>query len=274
VAAQSCDECGECTPEDIAHDTMRALGSSPRDPMACGEDSGLDAGGTTPDAGVDSAVPFADGGTEAVDAESDATKGDAGDGGGGDPPACAADGALEAGPIDCEGRATTSGECAQLRLAALSDACLSLLHLDDGPWNPGETVLDSSGSGHSGSARLGSVTSTEGVFGSAAYFDGETHVRIPDHPDFGAMQALTVALWFRIDPDIPTDAYYPGLIAKRIGYSVDSVFTIHLNPGDANEVAIDVGPEVDSRFHSIGTVRADGWHHVAFVFDGSQPEAE
>jgi hypothetical protein len=142
--------------------------------------------------------------------------------------------------------------------------------MDEASWSglPAE-VRDASGQSNHGSATGSAAVTATGRFGRAGRFDGNGSIEVSDAPSLHPSSALTVSAWFFLD-QLP-GARWPGIVAKRAAYGVDTTFAMFLSPD--NQVVIDVAGE-ESRFNSNVLVTTGRWYHVAFVFDGTLPAAE
>lgn len=113
-------------------------------------------------------------------------------------------------------------------------------------------------------------TSTPGIDGNAAQFDGATQfLRVPQSPTLDLTEELTVAFWARRDAWADEHTHFTS---RTIGSAHDNsweVFT--LQDVDSNDLHIRFGDEPGS--HAGGSVpvppETDVWHHYALLWDGS-----
>ena len=142
--------------------------------------------------------------------------------------------------------------------------------MDEPSWDgTADEVRDASGFGHHGTLS-GSVDTTEdGRFGRAGAFDGSGWIEVPDTEALRPSTALSVSAW--IWPDSLGSGAWPGIVTKRSGFQDQSAFSLHV--GDTKYVTVDIAGE-DDRFRAPTALGIDRWYHVAFVYDGTLPEAE
>ncbi|MHC4527181.1 MAG: WD40 domain-containing protein, partial [Planctomycetota bacterium] len=112
-------------------------------------------------------------------------------------------------------------------------------------------------------------TQTEGISGSAYYFDGEgDFINIEDSPslDISGSQ-ITVSAWIRPEK-IDTRQV---IVAKTAGG--DNTWLVEINPVDFGPGTINFYMDIegmDGNFGSRRPVQVGRWHHVACVYDGTQ----
>lgn len=145
-----------------------------------------------------------------------------------------------------------------------------LLHLDETQFalTPGE-IRDQSGLSNHGTVKGSGLTAGAGRFGTSLAMSGTGWVEVADAPSLHASSGMTVSAWFWLD--VLPGTRWPGIVAKRTAFQVDTAFALFLSPD--NHVMVDVDGE-ESRFASKATVTTGRWYHVAMTFDGSLPAAE
>ena len=223
---------------------------------------------------ADSSVPGDDGGHDMVDAPSvdaphDSSVADTlsntdsatGADGAIDVASPGSDGSSDAPAGDAPHEATTlppdSGTA-----VSLTD-CVLLMHMEEASWSGAGSVVDSSGTGNSGSPVGDATTTASGKFGRGALFSGTGYIDVPDSLSLHPTGALTYAAWF-YSTGFTSDSLYPGIISKRVDYANDVAFTMFLWTGNTLW-----GDLEGSRFNSSATFVNGQWYHVAIVYDGS-----
>ncbi|MCB9254369.1 MAG: LamG domain-containing protein [Bdellovibrionaceae bacterium] len=142
---------------------------------------------------------------------------------------------------------------------------VGLYHLDEATGTT--TYRDSSFSGNDGTCTAPACpTNVEmGKFNSAAAFDGNDEIVIPDANNLDNTSALTIQMWFF--PTTLTGAPR-GLVSKRTSAAAGQAYSIFLWTG--NSITVDVDKQAtNERFSITNTVQINRWYHVALVYDGS-----
>ncbi len=149
-------------------------------------------------------------------------------------------------------------------LPALGHQLVGLYHLDEGEGDT--TYIDSSIAGNNGSCTTTACpTNVEiGKFNSAAFFDGNDHILIPDAANLDNTATLTMSVWF-----FPTTLSGDprGLISKRVDQSNGQSYSLYIHT--ANRIYVDIDKQAtDNRFFISNTVQVNRWYHIVVVYNG------
>jgi imidazole glycerol phosphate synthase subunit HisF len=138
----------------------------------------------------------------------------------------------------------------------------------------GLTAYDSSGSDYDGSI-LGAAYTADTPFdypGNAALsFDGvDDYVDLGDIDDFEDIPQITYEMWVN-----PSDFQYNCMISKYDSYIRYGGIILVLRDGGKLEFSMYESDSSSNRLivqTSSAVIQEQGWYHVAFTFDGSQPD--
>ncbi|HEY4179237.1 MAG TPA: LamG domain-containing protein [Kofleriaceae bacterium] len=103
-----------------------------------------------------------------------------------------------------------------------------------------------------------------GVFLGAAYFDGNTELRITSEAAFETPSAYTISVWVKIAPDLVNACLVSKLVGAADGNSWQLCETA---PDQYLAYASTTGLTNDHLLSTNGSF--DVWHHVALRWDGS-----
>jgi hypothetical protein len=149
------------------------------------------------------------------------------------------------------------------------DGLVLLLHMDEPSWSGSASVKDSSPMHNDGTPQGTAGTTPNGKFGGAGLFDGQGYVIVPNADSLQPTQAITCAAWVYPTGLVTSNWPYPGIIAKRIGYSASSSYTMFI--WTYNQLFGDLG---GARLDTEAGISNDQWVHLAVVFDGTAPPGQ
>lgn len=173
-----------------------------------------------------------------------------------------------AAPSSAELSNSEPSDSGELDVDALRAELVLHLSMDTAEWETGGRVEDSSPARNHGTIN-GTVRRGTGKFGSAASFDGDGFISVPDADSLDASSALTMSAWVNFGT-VGND-FSPGIVSKRVSFSDSTAYTLFL--WSENKLWVDVDYEND-RFASTTSLIADRWYHVAVVYDGTLDAAE
>lgn len=147
--------------------------------------------------------------------------------------------------------------------------CTVYLAMDESTWGGGTSVAN-------GCAPIDGVVKgnahvvDDATRGRVGEFGGDPDcVELGNHPLFQPTDQVTMSAWVR---GAAFDGVAPfGIISKRVGYQLDSQYTLFVWTGD--EVFVDIDGE-DDRFGAPNALANATWTQVTAVYDGRRTASD